>query len=66
MELLLEQLQKTPVNQLPMYAEKTSEVVSGAYIKRIEKILMSRHDVMEIPSKQKRIDKLLKAFAKQT
>ncbi len=60
MELLLEQIQKAPVNQVPMYAEKMAEVISPAYIKKLEKILRSRHDVMEIPSKEKRIEKLLK------
>jgi hypothetical protein len=58
--LLLEQLQKAPVNQLPMYAEKTAEVITPPDINRLEKILLSRQDVMEIPSKKKRIDKLLK------
>jgi hypothetical protein len=60
MELLLEQIQKAPVNQVPMYAEKTAEVISLPYIKKLEKILRSRPDVMEIPSKEKRIEKLLK------
>ena len=62
MELMLEQLQKAPVNQVPMYAEKTAEVISFPYIKRIEKILMSRRDVLEIPSKERRIEKLLKSL----
>ncbi len=62
MELLLEQLQKAPVNQVPMYAEKTAEVISPPYIRRMEKILRSRHDVMEIPSKEKRIERLLKSL----
>src|SRR4030095_3601361 len=61
-ELLLEQLQKAPVNQFPMYAEKTAEVISSSDIKRLEKILASRPDVMEIPSKEKRIKKLLKTL----
>jgi len=59
-ELLFDQLQKAPVNQFPMYAEKTAEVISSSDIKRLEKILNSRQDVMEIPSKEKRINKLLK------
>ena len=63
-ELLLEQIQKAPVNQVPMYAEKTAEVISIPYIMRLEKILRSRHDVMEIPSKEKRIEKLLKTLLK--
>lgn len=59
MELLLEQLEKSPVNQVPMYAEKIAEVISPLYVKRFEKILRSRHDVFAIPTKQKRIEKLL-------
>lgn len=66
MELLLEQLQKAPVNQMPMYAEKTAEVISAPYIKRMEKILRARYDVMEIPGKKKRIEKLLKSFSSTT
>jgi hypothetical protein len=62
MELLLEQIEKAPVNQVPMYAEKTAEVMSASYIKRFEKILLSRTDVAEIPGKQKRIEKLLKSL----
>ena len=59
MELLLEQLEKAPVNQMPMYAEKTAEVISTSFIPKLEKILRSRKDVSEIPSKKKRIEKLL-------
>jgi hypothetical protein len=60
MELLLEQIEKAPVNQVPMYAEKMGEVISQPFIKKLEKVLLSRKDVREISSKQKRIDKLLK------
>ena len=60
MELLLEQIENAPVNQVPMYAEKVSEVISQPYLKRFEKVLRSRKDVLDIPSKQKRIEKLLK------
>ena len=62
MELLLEQIEKAPVNQVPMYAEKTAEAISTPYVKRFEKILLSRKDVLDIPSKQKRIEKLLKSI----
>ncbi len=63
MELLLEQIEKAPVNQVPMYAEKMAEVISPPYVKRLDKILRSRKDVLEIPSKKKRIEKLLKSIA---
>ena len=63
MELLLEQLEKSPVNQVPSYAEKIFEIISPAYIKRFETILKGRKDVSEYPAKQKRIEKLLKKAA---
>ncbi|MBK9984952.1 MAG: hypothetical protein IPP15_21745 [Saprospiraceae bacterium] len=66
MELLLEQIQKAPVNQVPMYAEKTAEVISLPYVKKLERILRARLDVMEVPSKEKRIEKLLKNLLKVT
>jgi hypothetical protein len=62
MELLLEQLQKAPVNQFPMYAERTAKVATPAYSKRLEKIINARKDVMEIPSKKKRIEKILNSL----
>ncbi len=60
LELLLEQVEKAPVNQMPMYAERTAEVISPSYVARLIKILQSRKDVLEIPSKEKRINKVLK------
>jgi len=60
MDLLLEQIEKAPVNQVAMYAEKMAEVISPPYVKKLEKVLLSRKDVIEIPSKQKRIAKLVK------
>lgn len=60
MELLLEQIQKSPVNQMPMYAEKTAEVITPEYVDRLIEIVKSREDVLSIESKRKRIDKLIK------
>ncbi|HJW28691.1 MAG TPA: hypothetical protein VJ508_05500 [Saprospiraceae bacterium] len=60
MELLLEQIEKAPVNQVPMYAEKTAAVMSSGYIDRLIRILEKRQDVLEIPSKAKRIFKVIK------
>lgn len=60
MQLLLEQVDKAPVNQVPMYAEKMAEVISAPYVKKLETVLSSRTDVTGIPSKQKRVEKLLK------
>jgi hypothetical protein len=60
MELLLEQIEKSPVNQVPMYAEKTAEIITSAYVDRFIRILTSRKDVLSIESKRKRIEKLIK------
>ena len=60
MELLLEQIEKSPVNQVPMYAEKTAEIITPIYVDRLIEILQSREDVLSIESKRKRIDELIK------
>jgi len=60
MELLLEQIVKAPLNQVPMYAEKIADVVSAPYIKRFLEVLKQRADVLEVPSKAKRIEKLIR------
>ncbi len=60
MDLLLEQLERAPVNQFPMYAELTLPVISQPFKDRFAKIIRSRKDVAGIPSKKKRIDKVLK------
>jgi hypothetical protein len=63
LDLMLEQLEKAPVNQFPMYAEKTAEVMDQVDLPRFLKILQSRQDVLVIPSKQKRMEKLMKSIA---
>jgi hypothetical protein len=63
MELLLEQIAKAPVNQVPMYAEKMAGVISPPYIPKIISILNHRKDVLEIPTKAKRIEKLLRQLS---
>lgn len=60
MELLLEQIEKAPVNQVPMYAEKTAEVISKPFISRFKKVLQARKDVYSIESKKKRLEKLIR------
>lgn len=62
MELLLEQIEKSPVNQIPMYAEKTAEIITAPYLDRFIKVLQSREDVLSIPSKKKRVDKLIRSL----
>lgn len=60
MELLLEQVEKAPVNQMPMYAEKTAEILTPPYLQRLLHIIHSREDVLAIPTKKKRLDKLVR------
>lgn len=55
-DLLLEQIEKAPINQMPMYAEKVAEVISPPFVKKLEKIIRSRQDVLAIPSKKKRLE----------
>lgn len=62
MELLLEQIEHAPVNQVPMYAEKTAEVVSAPYRAKLVQAIRTRTDVFEIPSKAKRLDKVIKVL----
>lgn len=65
MELLLEQIDKAPVNQVPMYAEEMAAVISPSYVKRLIQTLKSRQDVYEIPTKKKRLDKLIRKLESQ-
>lgn len=62
MDLLLEQVEKAPVNQLPMYAEKMAGVISQPYVKKLISILTERQDVWAIPSKAKRLEKLIRGL----
>jgi hypothetical protein len=60
LELLLEQIEKSPVYQVPMYAEKTAEIITPEYVDRLIRILQSREDVLAIESKRRRIEKLIR------
>lgn len=60
MDLLLEQIEKAPVNQVNQYAEKTAAVISAPYKLKLAKILAARHDVMAYPPKKKKLEKLIR------
>jgi hypothetical protein len=60
--LLLEQLEASPVNQVPMYAEKIAGIIRKEDLPAFEKVLRHRTDVLAIPSKEKRIEKLLRSI----
>jgi len=60
MALILEQLLKSPVNQLPMYAEITAPVVAAKDKEAFKKVLLERLKDITQESKIKRIEKVLK------
>ena len=60
--LLMEQLIKCPVNQLPMYVEKSAAVINDRNKKEFIKTVSSRVRDLKKDSQRKRIDKVLKKF----
>lgn len=58
--LLLEQIMKSPTNQLPMYAENALPVVDAGNKERFVAILAGRLDELEKESQKKRIEKVIK------
>ena len=58
--LLIEQLKKCPIKQLPMYAERTTACISDKNRKEFLKLLENRLSECEKESQKKRIMKLLK------
>lgn len=60
--LLIEQLLKSPTNQLPMYAERAIPVVNDKNKTLFVKTLISRLDDIEKGTKRKRIEKVIKKF----
>lgn len=63
--LLIEQLLKSPINQLPMYAERAIPVVNETNKILFVKTLISRLDDIEKETKRKRVEKVIKKFRKQ-
>lgn len=61
--LLLEQLLKSPNNQLPSYAEQALPVINGDNKNQFRKILESRLQEVEPESKKKRVEKVLKKIS---
>jgi hypothetical protein len=58
-ELLLEQIQSSPTNQLPMYAEMALSVVNEENKAALTRILSSRFDDIEKETKRKRVEKVI-------
>lgn len=63
--LMTEQLLKSPVNQLPKYAEDTLKVVSDKNRSVLHKTLSSRLNDVETPAKKKRLEKVIKKLEKE-
>lgn len=57
--LLKEQLLNSPVNQLPMYAEKALSIINDKNKIPFIKVLKSRLDDIEQDSKRKRVEKVI-------
>lgn len=62
--LLNEQILKSPVNQLPMYAERAMVIINDDNKNLFIKTLSSRLNYIEKESKRKRIEKVLKKLSK--
>lgn len=58
--LLIEQLVKSPTNQLPMYAERSMPIINEENKKLFVEILTSRLDDIEKETKRKRVEKVIK------
>ena len=60
--LLIEQLLKSPTNQLPMYAERAIPIINDQNKTRFVKSLTSRLGDFEKETKRKRVEKIIKKF----
>lgn len=63
-DLLLERLLKSPVNQLPMYAENALPVIDAAHKTAFLKVLCARLEEIDKDSKRKRVEKVIKKLEK--
>lgn len=61
--LLIEQLKGSPVNQLPMYAEKAMPVINDNNKLIFIKPLVSRLDDIEKDTKRKRVEKVIRKLS---
>ncbi|HKP37675.1 MAG TPA: hypothetical protein VJT71_12535 [Pyrinomonadaceae bacterium] len=64
--LLIEQLTKSPNNQLPMYAEKALPVIAGKHEENFRRVLAKRIDGLEKESQKKRLLQVLKKLERRT
>ena len=64
LDLLLEILQTAPENQFPKYAEEVSTVAKGKNRDLLKTIVTDRLQGIEVETKKKRVEKLLKKLSK--
>ena len=63
--LLLEQLMKAPVNQFPMYVEKSVSVINAKNREAFLEVINARmNEDIEQESKRKRVEKVVKKLIK--
>lgn len=62
--LLLERLLKSPVNQLPMYAESALPVIDAIHKAAFLKVLSARLEEIDKDSKRKRVEKVISKLEK--
>jgi hypothetical protein len=63
--LLIDQLAKCPIKQLPMYAEKTLVAINQTNKRQFAEFLESRLPEAEKESQRKRLEKILKTLTKK-
>lgn len=62
---LLQRLGKSAVNQVPMYAELTAPVMHGKNLDKFRQTVMTWHDVLPMPAKKRRLERLLRMLDKR-
>ncbi|MDF3026113.1 MAG: hypothetical protein K0S23_420 [Fluviicola sp.] len=62
--VLIELIQKSPTNQLPMYAERAMPIVTSENKMRFVMVLSSRLNEIEKESKRKRVEKVVQKVQK--
>ena len=62
-DLLLEQILASPVNQLPSYAESTMPIIDAAHKAAFLKVLNTRLPDVEQDTKRKRLEKVIKKMS---
>ncbi len=63
--LLIEQLNRCPAKQLPMYAEKSVKAITSQNKPTFINLIEKRYNEMEKDSQKKRLDKVLKSIMTQ-